>query len=231
MTGLTGGRSVMPAKPRPGATGASPARKPFRSMPAQKLPPAPVSTSTRTSLRASKSSMAAAIPRATSPLTALRACGRLIVMTPIPSAASVSTASVIVTSLLIRVSAIVASLLVGSLGLEPDTAVKTDHLSVQVVVLDQRADQVSEFGGRAHPLRKDHRSGQLGLELLAVGPGAVDRRVNDARADGVDADADRGEIAGGGHGHADDPALGGGIRDLAGLPFEAGDGGSIDDHA
>src|SRR5215469_423946 len=93
ITGLAGGFSTIPPKPRPAAIGASPARKPLRSIPALKVPPAPVSTRTLTSARLSKSSIAAAMPRATSPLTAFRACGLSIVMTAMLSATSVRIAS------------------------------------------------------------------------------------------------------------------------------------------
>src|SRR6516165_7339450 len=195
MTGLAGGRSAMPPKPRPGTAGESPARNPFRSMPALNVPPAPVRISTRTSLMPSSSSTAAAMPRATSPLTALRASGRLMVMTAIPPSTSVRTAS----------SAITAS---GLLGLEPDAAVEADDLGVHVVVLDQRPDQVRELGRGAHPLGEDHRRGHPGLELLAARATAVDGRVDDAGGDGVHPHPDRGEVAGRGKGHADDPALG-----------------------
>ena len=89
--GVTGGRAVMPPKPRPPAVGFSPARKPLRSMPAQNVPPAPVSTSATTSGRGSSSSMAAATPLATASLTALRACGRSMVMTATPPSTSTVT--------------------------------------------------------------------------------------------------------------------------------------------
>ena len=46
MTGLTGGRATIPAKPRPGTVGISPRANPLRSMPAQNVPPAPVMTQT-----------------------------------------------------------------------------------------------------------------------------------------------------------------------------------------
>src|ERR1700735_32300 len=215
MTGLTGGRSTIPPKPRPSASGESPARKPFRSIPAENVPPSPVSTSTRTSALASNCPTAAAMPRATSPLTALRACGRLIVMTAIPSSTSVRTASAIT----------------ASLRLESEAAVEADDLGVHVVILDQRPDQVSELGRGSRPLGEDHGGGQLRLELLAGGTLAVYRRVDDARADGVDPHADGGQVTRGGDGHADDPALRRRVGDLAGLPLDPGDRRGVDDHA
>ena len=60
---------------------------------------------------------------------------------------------------------------------------------------------------------------------------AVDRGVDQAGRDGVEADADRGEVAGDGEGHADDAALGGGVRRLADLAVEGGDAGQVDDGA
>src|SRR5690348_11649376 len=143
------------------------------------------------------------MPWATAPLMAFLASGRLIVMTATPPSTSVRTASDIRTSL----------------GLEADTAVETDDFGVDVVVLDQGADEVGELRRAAHALGEDDRRDELLLELLGLLALAVDRRVDDAGADGVDADADGGQVAGGGHGHADDAALGGGVGDLAGLPF------------
>src|SRR4051812_40863715 len=122
------------------------------------------------------------MPRATAPLTAFLAFGRLIVITATPSSTSVRTSSDMVRT---------------SLGLEADTAVEADGLGVDVVVLDQRAHQVRELGRLSHALGEDHRRGELLLELLGLLALAVDRRVDDAGADGVDPDADGGEVAGG----------------------------------
>src|SRR5262249_29405551 len=161
------------------------------------------------------SSMAAATPRATASLTALRACGRLMVMTATPPSTSADTASgMFAPPGTARRAGTAASL---SLRLEPDTAVEADDLGVHVVVLDQRPDQGGELRRRPHPLGEDDRRGQLGLELLAGGPGPIDRGVDDARADGVHPDADGGEVPRGRDGHPDDPALRRGIGQLAGL--------------
>src|SRR5271165_7071141 len=137
MTGLTGGRCVMPPKPRSPAVGASPDRKPLRSMPALKVPPAPVSTRTLTSGPESNSSMAAATPRATSPLTAFLASGRLMVMTAMPPLTSVRTASDIGWGSLLR--------------LEANAAVEANYLGVHVIVLDECPRQLGELGRRSHP--------------------------------------------------------------------------------
>src|SRR5205823_141485 len=72
---------------------------------------------------------------------------------------------------------------------------------------------------------------ELGLPRVALRAGAVDGGVDDAGADRVDAHADGGEVTGGGHGHADDPALGRGVGDLAGLALDAGHRGGVDDDA
>src|SRR5690242_21014832 len=53
-------------------------------------------------------------------------------------------------------------------------------------------------GAGAHALGEDHRGGQLGLELLGLRREAVDRGVDNARADGQHPDADRGQVTGGG---------------------------------
>src|SRR5919206_3121329 len=156
------------------------------------------------------------MPWATAPLTAFLASGRLIVMTATPPSTSVRTASDIVRT---------------SLGLEADAAVEADDFGVHVVVLDQGTDEVGELRRPAHALGEDDRREELLLELLGLLALAVDRRVDDAGADRVDADADGGQVAGGGHGHADDAALGGGVGDLAGLALEGGDRGRVDHDA
>src|SRR5487761_1249916 len=217
ITGLSGGRSVMPPNPRPPAVGLSPVRNPFRSMPAQNVPPAPVRMRTRTSLRVSRSSMAAAMPAETAPLTAFRASGRLIVMTATPSSTSMRTSSA--TPALQLLWSVRARLL----RLEPDAAVEPHDLGVHVVVLDQRAHQVGELSRRAKPLGKRHRRNQLGLELLAGLAGPVDGGVDDAGSDRVDPRADRREVTGRRDGHPDDAALGCRVGDLPGLPLDTGD--------
>src|ERR1022692_423978 len=207
MTGLAGGRVPMPPNPRPPAIAFSPVRKPFRSIPAQNVPPAPVSTITWMSVRVSSSSRAAAIPLATASLTALRAEGRSIVTTATGPSTSVSTASDTGVASPVRCRGLPPP--AGRLlRLEPDTAVEPDYLGVHVVVLDQRPDQVCELGRRAHPLREHYRDGELRLELLAGGPCPIDGCVDDPWADRVDPDSDGGQVTGGRHGHADDPALG-----------------------
>src|SRR5215469_1497237 len=178
ITGFAGGRSTIPPKPRPAAIGASPARKPLRSMPALKVPPAPVSTRTLTSPRLSKSSIAPAMPRATSPLTALRACGLSIVMTATLSATSVRIASAIAVPPDRRRTINVARGRLsmrwpGLLGLESDAAVEPDHFGIHVVVVDQRPDELGELGRGAHPLGKDDWRDQLRLEIIARRAGTV----------------------------------------------------------
>src|SRR6516164_1447804 len=238
MTGLAGGRWVMPPKPRPPAAEFSPAAKPLRSIPAQKVPPAPVMISEVTSLRVSNSSMCAAMLRATASLTALRASGRLIVMMPMPSATSAKTASA--TSLppwrsrercTRRAVSPRRGRAPGLLWLESDAAVEADDLGVHVVVLDQRPDELGELGRGAHALGEHDRGGEPGLELLAGRPGAVDGGVDDPRADGVHPHPDGREVTCGRHGHPDDPALGRRVGQLAGLPLDAGYRGCVDDHA
>lgn len=88
-----------------------------------------------------------------------------------------------------------ASVMGASLRLEADAAVETDRLAVHVVVLDQGLDEVGELRRLAHPLRERDGRGELGLERLRGLALAVDRGVDDAGADGVDPDADRGEVA------------------------------------
>src|SRR5262249_40545444 len=117
------------------------------------------------------------------------------------------------------------------LGLEPDPAVEADDLGVHVVVLDQRPDQPGELRSRAHALGEHDRGGQPGLEVLTGGPGAVDGGVDDARADRVYPHPDGREVTCGRHGHPDDAALGCGVGELAGLPFDASYRRGVDDHA
>src|SRR5918992_393448 len=216
MMGLIGGFCVMPAKPRPPARGLSPVRNPLRSMPAQNVPPAPVMTSTETSLRSSSSSSAPAMPCATAPLTAFLALGRLIVMTATPPSTSTRTSS---------------DMLNASLRLETDAAVETDRFSVHVVVLDEHADEVGELGRGTEALGEGDRRRELLLPLVRRLALAVDGGVDDARADRVHPYADHGQVAGGGHGHADDAALGRGVGELAGLALERGHRGGVDDDA
>src|SRR5690606_2711823 len=213
--GFFGGASVTPPNPRPSTVGKSPPRNAFRSMPAQNVPPAPVSTYTETSLRSSSSSRAAATPRAMAPLMAFLTFGRLSVMTAIPPSTSTRTSSDTATS--------------GLLGLEADAAVQADDLGVDVVVLNQHPHQVGELRGTAHALGEHHRGHQLGLELLGVGGEAVDRGVDDAGADRVDPDADDGQVAGRGHGHADDAALGRRVGHLSYLALQGRNRRGVDD--
>src|SRR5215469_3194905 len=217
MTGLAGGRCTIPPNPRSSNAGESPDRKPFRSIPELNVPPAPVRIRTCTSFLASRSSTAPAIPRATSPLTAFLASGRLMVMTATPSLTSVRTAGIGCDLSLLR--------------LEPDAAVESDDLGVHVVVLNQRADQVRELSRRAHPLGEHDRGDQLRLEVLAAWGVAVDRRVDDAGADRVDADADGRQVPGRRNRHTDDAAFGRRVGELASLAFDAGDRSGVDDHA
>src|ERR1022692_1766803 len=124
-------------------------------------------------------------------------------------------------SFLLAVPARTACAIATSLGLEPDAAVEADHLGVHVVVLDQGPHQMAELGCGSHPPGEDDRRGQPGLELVASRTRPVDRRIDDARTDGVHPDADGGQVPGGWHGHSDDPALGRRVGDLAGLSFDA----------
>jgi hypothetical protein len=57
------------------------------------------------------------------------------------------------------------------------------------------------------------------------------RRLENAGRDRHDADAVAGKLAGDRQGHADNPALGGGIGGLADLPVEGGNRGRVDDDA
>src|SRR5690606_34648561 len=57
------------------------------------------------------------------------------------------------------------------------------------------------------------------------------RRPEDAGGDGVDADAEAGEVARHRQGHGDDATLGGGVGGLPDLALVGGDAGGVDDHA
>src|SRR5690348_18295125 len=80
-------------------------------------------------------------------------------------------------------------------------------------------------------IRRPPRSTLFPYTTLFRSVEPVDRGVDDARADRVHPDPDGGQVAGTGHGHADDAALGGGIRDLAGLALDARYRGGVDDDA
>ena len=93
ISGLAGGRSTMPAKPRDGSLTCSPAANALRSIPAQKAAPAPCSTPTRSSDELSSRSSARAMPADTAPFTALRCCGRLMVTIRTPFSRRTRTSS------------------------------------------------------------------------------------------------------------------------------------------
>ncbi len=93
MSGLAGGPSTIPANPRPGIEGFSPARKALRSMPAQNVPPTPVMIPETRLGSPSRRSMAAPMASAVAVLIALRASGRLMETTSTPSTTSVRTGS------------------------------------------------------------------------------------------------------------------------------------------
>src|SRR3954447_16148408 len=102
ISGLAGGRSAIPAKPRPSTYRLSPATNALRSIPAEKPLPAPVRIPACRPSSASRRSSAAASPAASAALTALRASGRLSVMSRTPSPASVRTASSAMTARSLR---------------------------------------------------------------------------------------------------------------------------------
>ncbi len=72
---------------------------------------------------------------------------------------------------------------------------------------------------------------EVRLERIARLAGPVDRRVDEAGCDGVDAHADGGQVAGDRQGHPDDPALRCGVRGLTDLAVECGHRGDVDDGA
>ena len=78
---------------------------------------------------------------------------------------------------------------------------------------------------------EQHRLPQPGLELLGLLALAVDGRVDQAGRDGVDPYGDRGEVSSDRERHADDAALGGGVRRLPDLTLERRDAGQADDGA
>src|SRR5690606_36894766 len=66
---------------------------------------------------------------------------------------------------------------------------------------------------------------------VLLGDAGQRRGVDDAGGDGVHADAELGQVARGGHGHAVHATLGGRVGDLADLALERRHGGGVDDHA
>src|SRR3546814_4361385 len=98
-------------------------------------------------------------------------------------------------------------------------------------ISDWSSDVCSSDLGEAEAVGEEHVALQLLLERLGGLALAVDRGVDEAWGDAVDADAGGGEVAGDGEGHADDTALGGGVGDLADLAVEGGHRGDGDDGA
>src|SRR5680860_314877 len=115
------------------------------------------------------------------------------------------------------------------LGWHPDAAVDADGLGVHVGIGHALDDHAGQLVGRTESLGVQHALAELGLERLGVLPLAVDRGVEQPWSDGVHADADGGEVTGHRQGHADDTALGCGVRRLADLAVEGCHAGHVDD--
>src|SRR3954463_8597701 len=199
MIGLTGGCSTIPAKPRPGIDGRSPARNALRSMPAQNVPPAPVMTPATSERSSSSRSIASPIATAVSVLIALRASGRLMVTTRTPSTTSVRTLS-LTSPPRWRSSAAFAALPCSCVSSQArsrprthaDGAVQADRLAVEVGVVEDVQRRRRELLGAAQPRRVRNLGGEARLHLVAVP--VEDRGVEDAGGDRADPDQLPGEV-------------------------------------
>ena len=90
-------------------------------------------------------------------------------------------------------------------------------------------DQRGVLGRLAQARRERHHLAQRVLHFLRHAE--QHRRLEDARGDGHDADAEARQFARDRQRHADDAALGGGIGGLADLAVEGRHRGGVDDHA
>src|SRR5213594_1654379 len=111
----------------------------------------------------------------------------------------------------------------------PDGAVEPDRLAVQHHVGDDVAGERGVLVRLAEPLRERHLLGERRADRLRQR--AEQGRLEDSGRDRHHANAQLGEVACDGQGHAHDAALGRRVRRLADLPVERGHRGGVDDHA
>src|SRR5450756_241244 len=112
---------------------------------------------------------------------------------------------------------------------EPEGAVETDDLAVEVVVLGDGLDEGRVLAGTAHSLGVRDLRAPVGLEFLACL--AVRRGEDRAGGDGDDADSGGGQVTSRDERHGDDAALGRGVGQLADLARVGGDRRGVDDDA
>src|SRR5262245_28353966 len=95
---------------------------------------------------------------------------------------------------------------------EAQRSVEANDFAVQIVVFDDALGQLRVLDRTAHALGERHLRTPVLLEL--VGRLAVRRRVDGARRDGHDADAERRQVARRDERHPEHAAFGGGVREL-----------------
>src|SRR6202011_4428301 len=116
-----------------------------------------------------------------------------------------------------------------SLRVEPDGAVESDDMSVDVAVGHQVLDELRKLLGSTESAWEGHFALQCIDEIggrLVPCPGPYG-----ARGHGVDTDPDSGQVARGDHRHADDSGFCRSVGDLADLSLIACDRGGGDDRA
>ena len=106
--------------------------------------------------------------------------------------------------------------------LHSDPRVDADRLGVHVAVGEQFHAQAGELVGVAEPLGKEDPRAESSLELLGVGSGPVNGRVDETRQNAVRPHADDREVARQRQRQTDHSPLRGGVRDLADLPVLGG---------
>ncbi len=115
------------------------------------------------------------------------------------------------------------------LRVHADGAVEADHLTVQHAVVHNGLDEHAKLLRVAETRGERDLGGKLRAHLL--GQAGEQRRVEEARGDGADADAEHGEVARHGERHSNDAALGGRVGRLADLAVERGNAGRVHEHA
>src|ERR1700731_1621087 len=115
-----------------------------------------------------------------------------------------------------------------SSGTHSQRAIEADDFAVEVAVLDHVADERSVLRRLAEQFWERHRSREA--LLRGFRQRMQHRGGENPRRDGVDADAELGELARRRHDERHDTALRRRVRSLADLTLIGGDGGGADDN-
>src|SRR5262249_49392429 len=106
-----------------------------------------------------------------------------------------------------------------------DRAVKPHVLAIEVAVGDHGVGELGVFLGPTEPAREGYLRGQRLLQMLRCA--LQERRIEDARQDGVGADAFAGEVARDDEVEANDAGFGSSVGGLADLAVFGGDRGGV----